>query len=109
MSFLSTAIAAAMVKQAYSTYDYYNKGMENNKTPKRPEQPKHVEKDPYIAKGYLVTPKSSSKPVAPWKKNEPLNDDTFEMTKLWPHSWNNSLSGTGYGKRYWSEPNNPFE
>jgi hypothetical protein len=24
------------------------------------------------------------------------------------HPWNNTISGTGFGNRYWAEPQNPF-
>lgn len=39
-------------------------------------------------------------------KNSEEDDKGYMYPLL--HPWNNTISGTGFGQRYWTEPTNPF-
>ena len=107
-SILTQMVAAAMVKQAYTTYSY-TASMSRNYTPSAPDRPS-ISKSSGGEKAYNVT----QHPVNPlgiaWGKNRNATDsDTKLLTgrgRL--HTFSPTISGTGSGRQYWDYDTDPY-
>ena len=105
---LTAMVAEAMVKQAYSTYSY-TASMSRYYHPKHAKRPE-LDKSTAGEKAYYVN-QDPKQPIGPkWGKNKPGTEADSDLpgVKQRLHSFSPTISGTGYGKRYWDEPRNPY-
>lgn len=105
MSIVSTAVALAMAKHA--SYASLAKG--RNHTPPRPERPvtKKEETGNYTYKANDTTGKGNE--LIRWGRNEKNNDTYLPLTERRTLDFHNTISGTGHGRPYWADKENPYE
>ena len=107
-SILTQMVAAAMMKQAYSTYSY-TASMSRYHTPKSPARP-GISKSTGGERAFLVE-QDPKQPIGPkWGKNKPSTDADVDsiVGRGRLHSFSPTISGTGSGRQYWDEPSDPY-
>lgn len=106
-SILTQMVAAAMVKQAYTTYSY-TASMSRYHTPKSPERPE-INKSTGGERAFSVK-QDTKQPLGPWGKNKPATETDVDaiVGRGRLHSFSPTISGTGSGRRYWDEPSDPY-
>lgn len=93
------------VKFASTTYDY-TASSSRNFTPKRVERPTVVNSnDGTITKEVSLKPRKNGLPGKSNNQNAGIWYSEFPFL----HSFAPTISGTGYGRQYWSNKQNPFE
>lgn len=105
MSRVSTAVAQAILKQA----SYVSIAKERNYTPPRAKAPVFKQED---VSGRKIKAKSEDvkgNTVVNWGKNKPDHSGYLPLTENRLLDYHNTISGTGRGRPYWGEKNNPFE
>lgn len=102
---MSNKLADFLIKQS----GYYIRYNSQKNAPYTPPDSNLEVKMPTAELGTQVQkPKmpKSEMPVRPGK-----NGTEPDKGYLYPllHPWNNTISGTGFGNRYWAEPQNPLQ
>lgn len=102
---MSTNLANFLIKQS----GYYIRYNSDKNAPYYPEPEKMKVNGPKVEMDTAV-----QKPAMP-KQNLPVkpgsNHTAPDKGYLYPliHPWTNTISGTGFGNRYWAEPQNPLQ
>lgn len=101
---MSNKLAQFLIKQA-GPYLRLN----SDKNPAQQPTPlKNKAKSAVISMGSQVlrpaTPKSHTLVKPGTNASKPDKGYIYPLL----HPWNNTISGTGFGNRYWAEPQNPF-
>lgn len=105
MSRVSTAIALALVKQA----TYASTADSRNYTPKRPAQPEVKKEETGLYKYRVERPKQGKNAIIGWGQNKDDDSGYLPLTENRLLDYHNTISGTGHGRPYWAEKENPYE
>lgn len=97
-------VALAMVKQAYASA-----AKSRNYTPPPPEMPRVKEEETGNYKFRSDENWGKRNELITWGKNQEDWSGYLPMTENRLLDFHNTISGTGHGRPYWEEKQNPYE
>lgn len=104
-SFISRSIAREILKQA----GYAATAKSRNYTPPKPKMPVVKEEETGLYKYRSDGNWGKGNPIVTWGKNTSDWSGYMPMTEDRLLDYRNTISGTGHGRPYWEEKQNPFE
>lgn len=103
---MTTSFLQQLIKNAATTYDYKASAKRSYYPKKSTIKPGVVKVDTGTSEEFISIPKESD-------DNFPKAVNKADNRESWPfgtflHSFSPTVSGTGYGRPYWSTQSNPF-